>query len=178
MKILILFFLRNSLSDADIPLSGFEIPIRRDRNCSEGGIIFYYKSCVNVVRRKDLEHGELLECMWFELKTKFQSIPININYRSVRQAPAYYWQYFDFMLNKALDENCNIICLGDLNINIRDFINVFVNVINKPTHFDNRTGNNSVLDPILITDSISIIDSDTLHIDRELSDHDGTLWFQ
>jgi hypothetical protein len=53
---------------------------------------------------------DLLECMWFELKTKFQSILININYRSVRQAPAYYWQYFDFMLKRALDENCNIIC--------------------------------------------------------------------
>jgi hypothetical protein len=147
-------------------LSGFEIPIRRDRNCSGGGIIFHYKSCVNVVRRKDLEHGELLECMWFELKTKFQSILININYRSVRQASAYYWQYFDFMLKRAPDENCNIICLGDLNINIRDiiFINGFVNVINKLTHFHNRTGNNSLLDPILITDSISIIDSDTIHI--------------
>ena len=39
-------------------------------------------------------------------------------------------------------------------------------IINKPTHFDNRTGNYSLLDPILITDSISIIDSDTIHMDR------------
>jgi hypothetical protein len=147
-------------------------------------LFLYYKGFVNVIRRQDLEHGDLLECMWFELKTKFQSILININYRSVRQEPAYYWQYFDFMLKRALDENCNIICLGDLNINcmaniptnIRDiiFINGFVNIINKPTHFDNRTGNYSLLDPILITDSISIIESDTLHIDREVSDHDGT----
>ena len=124
--------LDNSISDADISLPGFEVPIRRDRNCSGGGINFYYKSFVNVVRRQDLEHSDLLECMWFELKTKFQSILININYRSVRQAPAY-WQYFDFMLKRGLDENCNIICLGDLNINfmaniptnIRDII--FIN---------------------------------------------------
>ena len=132
---------------------------------------------------QDLEHG-----MWFELKTKFQSILININYRSVRQASAYYWQYFNFMLKRALDENDNIICLGDLNINcmanihtnIRDiiFINGFVYNINKPTHFDNRTGNYPLLDPILITDSISTVDSDTIHTDRELSDHDGTLWFK
>jgi hypothetical protein len=40
-----------------------------------------------------------------------------INYWSVRQAPAYYWQYFDFMLKRALEENSNTICLGDLNIN-------------------------------------------------------------
>ena len=51
---------------------------------------------------------------------------------------------------------------------------VLFNIINKPTYFDNRTGNNSLLDPILITGSISIIDSDTMHIDREFSDHDGT----
>ena len=74
--------------------------------------------------------------------------------------------------------------MGDLNIhfvaniptNIRDIIiiNGFVNIINKPTHFDNRTGNYSLLDPIFITDFISIIDSDKIHIDREFSDHDGT----
>ena len=40
----------------------------------------------NFVRRPDLEHGD---CMWFERKTKFQSILINIDYRSVRQALAY-----------------------------------------------------------------------------------------
>jgi hypothetical protein len=127
LKTLILYFftethLDNSISDADISLPGFEVPIRRDRNCSGGGIIFYYKGFVNVIRRQDLEHGDLLECMWFELKTKFQSILININYRSVRQAPAYYWQYFDFMLKRALDENCNIICLGDLNLQILEIL--------------------------------------------------------
>ena len=38
--------LDNSISDADISLSGFEVPIRRDRNCSGGGTIFLlYKFC-------------------------------------------------------------------------------------------------------------------------------------
>jgi hypothetical protein len=61
--------------------------------------------------------------------------------------------------------------MANIPTNIRDiiFINGFVNIINKPTHFDNRTGNYSLLDSILITDSISIIDSDTIHIDREFS---------
>jgi hypothetical protein len=66
--------------------------------------------------------------------------------------------------------------MANIPTNIRDiiFINGFVNIINKSTHVDNRTGNYSLLDPILITDPISIIDSDTIHIDREFSDHDGT----
>jgi hypothetical protein len=40
----IIFFkethLDNSIKDADISLPGFEVPIRRDRNSSGGGIIF------------------------------------------------------------------------------------------------------------------------------------------
>ena len=56
MKTLILYFftethLDNSISDADISLQGFEVPIMRDGNCSGGGIIVYYKRFVNVVGR-------------------------------------------------------------------------------------------------------------------------------
>jgi hypothetical protein len=32
--------------------------------------------------------------------------------------------------------------------------NGFVNIIDKPTHFDKHTGNISLFDPILITDSV------------------------
>jgi hypothetical protein len=88
------------------------------------------------------------------------------------------------MITKALDENSRIICLGDLNKNfmgqlpnnVNDIfsINGLTNIINKPTHFDSRTGNSSLLDPILITDNVPLIDSDTIHIDRKISDHDGT----
>jgi hypothetical protein len=73
------------------------------------------------------------------------------------------------MLKQALDENSHIICLGDLNkslmINlpttISDIVvvNGFVYIIDKPTHFDKHTGNISLLDPMLITDSIQVIDS-------------------
>ena len=66
--------------------------------------------------------------------------------------------------------------MQDLPVNIKDiiFINGLSNIINKPTHFDTRTGNTSLLDPILITDSIPVIDSDTIPIDRQYSDHNGT----
>jgi hypothetical protein len=53
-------------------------------------------------------------------------------------------------------------------------VNGLFNIIDKPTHFDKHTGNISLLDPIFITDSIQVIDSDTVKIDRQISDHDGT----
>jgi hypothetical protein len=88
------------------------------------------------------------------------------------------------MLKQALDENNHIICLGDLNKN--DMINLpttvndivaltgLVNIKDNPIHFDKHTGNISLLDPILITDSIQVIDSDRIAIDIQISDHDGT----
>jgi hypothetical protein len=57
------------------------------------------------------------KCMWFELKTKLSPILININYRSERESHIDYWQLFESMIAKALDENSRIICLGDLNKN-------------------------------------------------------------
>jgi hypothetical protein len=58
-----------------------------------------------------------VESMWFELKTKLSPILININYRSERESHINYWQLFESMIVKALDENSQIICLGDLNKN-------------------------------------------------------------
>lgn len=167
----------------DIQIEGFEQPIRKDRNSNGGGIIAYIKSGVNVTRRIDLEH-EHIECMWFELRTKLHSILINVTYRSERQAHVYFWQYYEEMIKIAHDENNNIICLGDLNKDfqrelphsIKDIflLNGLVNLINKPTRFDTRTGNSTLIDPVFVTDTVPVIDCDTLPIDRLISDHDGT----
>ena len=128
----------------------------------------YHKSNINILRRVDLEH-EHVDSMWFEFKTKVHPILININYRSELQSHTFYWQFLDLMLKQALDENSNIICLGDINksvminlpttINDIVVVNGLVNIIDKPTHFDKHTGNISLLDPILIADSIQVIES-------------------
>ncbi|CAC5358764.1 unnamed protein product [Mytilus coruscus] len=143
----------------------------------------YFKNYVHRIRRQDLEHDEM-ESMWFELKTKLRPILIDINYRSERQSTVYFWQYFDQMLKNALDENNRIICLGDLNKNfmsdlpsdIRDviFINGLIKIIYKATYFDTRTSSSSLLNHILVTDSIPVLDKDTIPIDRGISDHDET----
>lgn len=73
-------------------------------------------------------------------------------------------------------------CLGDLNkIFMSDlprffyfFIYGLINIIDKASHFDTRTSSSSLLDPILVTGSIPVLDKDTIPIDRGISDHDGT----
>ncbi len=167
-------------SDA-LKIPGFNFPIRKDRNCHGGGIIAYMKNYLICKRRADLEDDNV-ECMWFELKTKKSNNLICIVYRSERESHADFWYLLDRSIKRAHDESNHIIVLGDLNknflrelpTNVRDCIllNGLSNVISKPTHFNANSV--SLLDPILITDSISIIDSDTIPFDRQLSDHDGT----
>ena len=68
---MILYFLQTHFDklvlDKYIHFSGYNIPVRKDRNSDGGGIAMYYKTHVNIKRRVDLENP-LAECMWFELK--------------------------------------------------------------------------------------------------------------
>jgi hypothetical protein len=97
----------------------------------------YYKTHVNIKRRVDLENP-LVECMWFELKTKLQNILINIIYRSERQSQHRFWNFFDAMLKNAMEESNHLICMGDLNknflnlpSNINDLISIEPHTFNK-----------------------------------------------
>ena len=89
--------LNNKITDDDIAISGFDMPVWKVRNSHGGGIIMYHKNNINILRRVDLEH-EHVESMWFELKTKVHPILININYRSELQSHNFYWQFFDLLL--------------------------------------------------------------------------------
>jgi hypothetical protein len=162
---------------------GFEKPIRKDRNSAGGGVMVYFKNNIRFSRRDDLESANV-ESMWFELFTKQSSILVNITYRSERQCDPNFLTLFDDMLKAAMDENVNtcIISLGDLNnifmINLPTCVfdiltvNGLINLIVNLTHFSGNS--ETLIDSILVTDSIHVIDSDTIAIDRSISDHDGT----
>jgi hypothetical protein len=90
--------------DTNIHFSGYDIPVQKDRNSDGDGIIMYYKTHVNIKRRVDLKNP-LVECTWFELKTKLQNILINLIYRSERQSHHRFWDFFDAMLKNAMEDN-------------------------------------------------------------------------
>jgi exonuclease III len=56
----IVFFTETHLDklvlDKNIHFSGYDSPVRKDRNSDGGGIIMYYKTHVNIKRRVDLEN--------------------------------------------------------------------------------------------------------------------------
>ena len=132
------------IDSENILLPGFEKPIRKDRNSAGGGVIVYFKTNIRLSRRDDLESANV-ESMWFELFTKQSSMLVNITYRSTRLCDPHFWTLFHDMLKAAMDENVNIISLGDLSKNcmvnlpacVFDIITVneLTNLIVNPTHF-------------------------------------------
>jgi hypothetical protein len=51
-------------------------------------------------------------------------------------------------------------------------VNGLTNLIANPIHFSGNS--ETLIDLILVTDIIHVIDCDTIPIDRSISDHDGT----
>jgi hypothetical protein len=74
-------------------MSGFEKPIRKDRNSAGGGVIVYFENNIRFSRRDDLESANV-ESMWFELFTKQSSILVNITYRSKRLCDPIFGLFF------------------------------------------------------------------------------------
>jgi hypothetical protein len=71
-------------------------------------------------------------------------------------------------------EDYNINFLGNLPTEIADIINLYglENKICDPTRFGSNSY--SLLDPVLVSDSITVIESTTIPINRTISDHDLT----
>ena len=88
-----------------------------------------------------------------------------------------------YAIELATQFNENIVLVGDLNSklfcvnnnNLVDIMNIFVfkNVIDKPTRVTENAS--TLLDPIILSDSLNSIYSDVINIPRNISDHDATV---
>ncbi len=174
--------LDHTITNDNIVLPGFNpVPFRLDRNSRGGGIILYYKDHISISHRSDLQVNGV-EAMWFEIKTKVGNLLLNVIYRSQIEAGPNFWNLYNQMVSNALDYSGKLITLGDFNIDflgrlpvdVEDIINLFglQNKIYDPTRYGHNSF--SLLDPILVTDSVSVLESNTIPIDRTISDHDPT----
>ncbi|CAC5397759.1 unnamed protein product [Mytilus coruscus] len=135
----IVFFTESHLDvnvpDLDISLFGFETPVQKDRNANGGGIIMYYKSLINIIRRVDLEHDEVEMTDSIPVVDK-DTIPIdrgisdhdgtyvtiNCGFTSSRTYKRKIWDYkngdFDLMNQKVLRTNWEHLISDADNINV------------------------------------------------------------
>ena len=173
--------LDNSIQNDDIELCSFTKNIQRpDRqNQTGGGLLIYTKENVNISRIIQLENN-LDESLWVQIHEKGQSFLL-CNTVCPQWTDNEYWSRLTHAIELAHQINENIVISGDLNSNLFNVNNNklvdlmttfnFRNVIVKPTRLNN------LLDPIIISDTMTPLYSDVFKMPSEISDHDAAVAF-
>ena len=167
--------LDNSVSLDSIILDNFNIPYRKNRSNHGEGLLMYFNSCLAHKRRPDLE-TYCDESIWLQLQGRDEYL-IGTFY-SPRTADVNLFHNFNLNLEKAMEVTKNIIIVGDLNedLNNKNFhhltdiltINSLINTTNSPTR------KHAILDPIIIPDDMPFLDSGTIDVPDNISDHKTT----
>ena len=111
--------LNSTILDAEVRINGY-VGIRHDRTSigGGGGVIAFVHDDINFQRRTDLEN-QSTEAVWLELFVKYsKSILVCFTYRppnSSEHLNKNFNEVFNEMVMTALQENKEIILLGDLN---------------------------------------------------------------
>lgn len=118
------------------------------------------------------------ETIWVEIRGKGQHFLLCNTYRP-EWTDAGYWTRLHHAIEVAIQINCNIVLTGDFNsdlftksnnrlIDLMTNLNL-ENIINKPTRVTNTSS--TLLDPILLSDTMKYQLSDVLNVPPEISDH-------
>lgn len=104
----------DNVDSESLRISGYQSPLRRDRDNHGGGLLVYVSNNVTANRRHDLE-SSTIESLWVEVSIKGLRFLICNCYRPPHVGLDF-WDVFQAQLDKAKAGNIrNIILLGDLN---------------------------------------------------------------
>ena len=169
--------LNEHFQTTNLLIDSYHNPIRKDRNINNGGgLLIYIKNNIFYRHRPDLESADV-ENIWVEIRSLKNKYLIGHFYRPPN-ATVDFWDKFDSTIEKASEENLDLIILGDLNHDIlktnsnSPLLRILSkynlqNMINEPTRVTNTT---STCIDLLFTNHESII-SDLKVLPPFNSDH-------
>lgn len=176
--------LDNQVSDSHLlnETSDFKL-YRRDFTAHSSGIAVYVSNGLYSHRRLDLESPSI-QSTWVEITFHSIKVLLCTAYRPPDSRVSF-WEEFNVNIENALDVNPNIIIVGDLNenlfnnnlVNLKNIllINNLRNVINEPTRVTPTSS--TLIDPIILSDTVEFDHSGCLDIDQTISDHRATCLF-
>ncbi|CAC5390707.1 unnamed protein product [Mytilus coruscus] len=147
----IIFFTESHLDGqilhSDIRIEGFESPVRKDRNARGGGILMFYKSGVNIIRRLDLEHENVeitdsipvIDCDTIPIDRHVSDhngtyISLDCGFNQKRSFQRSVWNYkrgdYILMQQKIIETNWYrlIVETEDVNIACSNFTSTFLDI--------------------------------------------------
>ena len=160
----------------DILIENYDKPYRKDRTCHGGGLLAYINSNLAHERMDALEIF-WNESIWLKIKQNSQFYLFGIFY-SPKTSDKLFFERLNQNLEIALDITKNVVIMGDFNEDILNpnnqnlknvlLINSLNNIITEPTR------GRALLDPILISFDQTVLDSGTLQVPPDISDHRAT----
>ena len=175
--------LDENITFCDLLIENYAQPFRKDRNCMGGGILVYCNENLYTKRRADLESPNV-ETIWIEIKLKGMILMICAVYRPPNSNDSF-WENFSYAIEQAHETSNNIIIAGDINVNmlsvnrhpLKDILIKFslTNTITEPTRVGQTC--NTLLDPIILSDSLSFTYSSVIDVLRSMSDHNACVTY-
>ena len=101
-----------------ILITGFNPPVRKDRESEGGGVAIYVKNNVFYKPRPDL-NVDNLEAVWVETKLNQEPLLVGTFYRPP-DAKIAYWDLIDESIRLAMSTPLKVVILGDFNSNFTD----------------------------------------------------------
>ena len=173
--------LSDTVTDDLLFIEGFSIFYRKDRTNHASGIMIYISDNVISRRLEELETPNL-DTIWVEIKDKNECFLLCTVYRQP-SLPIAFWDSLNISLDKAFDISDKVILLGDINEDqlsdtshyLKDImlINNMKNVIREPTRVTDTSA--KLLDPIVISSSIEVLDSEVIETPQDVTDHFATV---
>lgn len=167
---------------SNLTIDGFHEPVRLDRNSHGGGVMVYVSNEIHFNRRRDLEFNQG-EVIWLELVTDKSTILLCTIYRPPGISSVRFWNDFQNSIDSAFSISTNVVIQGDTNVDfltvtnskLHDITMLFNldNVITEPTRITVNTS--TLIDLVLVSDNIKVIESSVLPVDDEISDHSATV---
>ena len=145
--------------------------------------MIYMSNILKYTRRDDLEDPRL-ETIWVEITLKAQNILICCFYhRDFNISQSLFLSELQNCIETALDYTPFVKLTGDINIDFINFTNIQLRdclslfnltnvIINEPTRIAENSS--TLIDPVLVSDACTVLDSGTLTIDNTISDHKAT----
>lgn len=165
-------WLTEDILDDVISVPGY-VFYRQDRGSGRGGGVGIYVS--KNINSKIIDDVNIipttnLESIWIKLTLKNKTLAVGNIYRPPRGNVNMAIDQLDHALSTILPTTDDIICVGDLNVNLMNLDNPisrtfesysFTQLITEPTRVTNTTS--SLLDPIFISDS-SLVNQSHIYI--------------
>ena len=168
--------LSDNISPSEVSLEGFE-SFRKDLTSHSGGLITYVTSEFFSKQRHDLESVNI-HTLWTEVKYINWTILICNVYRPPSSQVSF-WHHFNVSIEKAFESVNKIIIVGDINEDqlnakynkLKQIItlNNLTNIIIEPTRVTPTSS--TLIDPILTSDTVEILNSGVTDVPPHISDH-------